>query len=249
MQIDLDLAQIATTRQSGERDYVETALARQLLHEAITAMLVEHAASLIEHGPTLVFATNLQHAEYLSEAFRARGFSAVAVSGRTGRRQRDELFTSWRRSTIQVVCNCTLLTEGYDFPGIAALVMARPTLSPGLYMQMLGRGMRKASGKTGCLVIDVLGNQPDPHCQVLLPHVVGIEEAPEDERSMGKPTGKRRSDPVLRSILGSQGETGLALLDPLGQSQYRMPAVILILTRQRAILRRARDISLTGECM
>jgi Helicase conserved C-terminal domain len=133
VQLDLDLAQVATTRQSGELDYAETTLAGQLLREAITARLVEHAASLIEQRPTLVFAASVQHAAYLSAAFRARGLAAAPVSGRSSRRQRDELFAGWKSGTIQVVCNCTLLTEGYDFPGIAALVIARPTLSPGLY--------------------------------------------------------------------------------------------------------------------
>ncbi len=137
VQLDLDLAQVATTRQSGELDYAETTLARQLLREAITARLVEHAASLIEQRPTLVFAASVQHAEYLSAAFRACGFSTAVVSGRSSRRQREELFARWKSGAIQVVCNCTLLTEGYDFPGLAALVIARPTLSPGLYMQML----------------------------------------------------------------------------------------------------------------
>jgi superfamily II DNA or RNA helicase len=162
VQVDLDLAEVATTRHSGELDYAETTLARQLLGETITVWLVAHTASLIEQRPTLVFVASVQHADYLSAAFRACGFSAAVVSGRTGRRQRDELFANWRRGSIQVVCNCALLTEGYDFPGIAALVIARPTLSPGFYMQMLGRGMRKAEGKTDCLVIDVLGTQPDP---------------------------------------------------------------------------------------
>jgi Type III restriction enzyme, res subunit/Helicase conserved C-terminal domain len=224
VQFDLDLAQVATTRHSGELDYAETTLARQQLHEAITARLAEHAASLIGQRPTLVFAGSVQHAAHLSAAFRARGLAAAPVSGRTGRKQRDEPFARWKGGAVQVVCNCALLTEGYDFPGIAALVIARPTLSPGLYMQMLGRGMRRAEGKTDCLVIDVLDNQPDPRRQVVLPHVIGIEEAPEDEGRVGEPLRSRRSDPILRSILGGSGETGLALLDPLGRSPYRWTA-------------------------
>jgi hypothetical protein len=224
LQLDLDLAQVATTRQSGELDYAETALAGQLLGETISARLVEHTTALIEQRPTLVFAASVQHAVYLSAAFCARGFSSAVVSGRTDRRQRDELFARWKSGAVQVVCNCALLTEGYDFPGISALVIARPTLSPGLYMQMLGRGMRRAVGKTDCLVIDVLGNQPDPHRQIILPHVVGIEAAPEDEMSVAGHSTSRRSDPVLRSILGGQGEMGLALLDPLGRSHYRWTA-------------------------
>jgi hypothetical protein len=209
------------TRQSGELDYAETTLAGQLLREAITARLVEHASPLNEQRPTLVFAASVQHAEYLSAAFRACGFSTAVVSGLSSRRQRDELFARWKSGAIQVVCNCALLTEGYNFPGISALIIAQPTLSPGLYMQMLGSGMRRAEGKTDCLVIDVLGSQPDPRRQVVLPHVVGIEAAPEDEGRVGEPLRSRRSDPVLRSILEGGGETGLALLDPLGRSPYR----------------------------
>lgn len=60
--VDLDLSEVATTRQSGELDYAETNLAGHLLREAITARLVKHAASLIEQRPTLVFATNVQRA-------------------------------------------------------------------------------------------------------------------------------------------------------------------------------------------
>lgn len=224
VQLDLNLAQVATTRETGELDYAETTLARQLLRETVTARLVEHAASLIALRPTLVFATSVQHAAQLSAAFGARGLAAAPVSGRTGRKQRDELFAHWKDGAIQVVCNCALLTEGYDFPGIAALVIARPTLSPGLYMQMLGRGMRRTEGKTDCLVIDALGSRPDPRRQVVLPHVIGLEAAPEDEGRAGKPLRSRSSEPALRSILGGSGETGLALLDPLGRSPYRWTA-------------------------
>ena len=91
-------------------------------------------------------------------------------------------------------------------------------------MQMLGRGMRTAEGKTDCLVIDVMGNQPDPRRQIVLPHVIGIKEEPENERRPGITTASRRTVPILRSILGGRGETGLALLDPLGHSQYRWTA-------------------------
>lgn len=219
VQVDLDLTQVTTTQQSGELDYAESTLARHLLRETITAQIVEHVTSLIGQRPTLVFAANVQHAEHLGAAFGVRGYSTALVSGRTSRKQRDEIFANWRSGVIQVVCNCALLTEGFDFPRLAALVIARPTLSPGLYMQMLGRGMRRAEGKTDCLVIDVMGNRPDPHRQVVLPNVVGIEEAPGDER---RPV--RRTDSVLQSILGNQGETGLALLDPLGRSEYRWTA-------------------------
>ena len=224
VRVDLDLEQAAITYQDGERDYAEATLARLLLHERITTRLVDHAAALIERRPTLVFAASVQHAETLAAAFSARGFRAAVVSGSTRPRQREAIYTDWRSGAIQVVCNCSLLTEGFDFPEIAALVIARPTLSPVLYLQMLGRGMRLALGKHDCLVIDVLGNQPDPRRQVVLPHVVGIDEQFADGGQEGRPAAGRRSNPFLRAVLGGQGEMGLALLDPLGRSHYRWTA-------------------------
>ena len=56
-----------------------------------------------------------------------------------------------------MLANCALLTEGFDEPSIDAIVMARPTLSKPLYIQMLGRGTRLYPGKTDCLILDVVG--------------------------------------------------------------------------------------------
>lgn len=221
VKVDLDLNQVATSRKTGELDYSETNLARHLLQETITSRIVEHVAPLIGQRPTLVFAASVKHARQLCSAFRAYGISAAVVTGHTSRKQRDLIFANWRCGVIQLVCNCSLLTEGFDFPGVAALVIARPTLSPLLYMQMLGRGMRVAEGKFDCLVVDVMGNRPDPRRQVVLPHVIGIKEESEDNQYTGVQESSKSTDPLLRSILGGQGETELALLDPLGRSQYR----------------------------
>jgi len=222
LRVNVDLARVATTRRSGEMDYVEEELANELLHNAITEEIVQQVASMIEKRPTLVFAITVEHAAQLAEAFRHLGLEATTVSTNTGRRERERIFANWRAGQIQVVCNCTLLTEGFDFPSIAALVIARPTLSPLLYIQMLGRGTRRAEGKQDCLVIDVMGNQPNTTSQVVLPLVVGVSKAEtgneeEAERS-------RTTDPILKALLGVDIESGLSLLDPIGQSHYRWVA-------------------------
>jgi superfamily II DNA or RNA helicase len=81
VQLELDLAEVTTKRQSGELDYAETTLARHLLRETVTSRLVEHAASLIAQRPTLVFAANVEHADYLNAAFRVCGYSAASFLG------------------------------------------------------------------------------------------------------------------------------------------------------------------------
>jgi hypothetical protein len=69
------------------------------------------------------------------------------VSGHITRRQWEELLAHSMCGAVQVFYNCTLLTEGYDFPANSTLVIARPTLSPTLYLQMLDKGVRKAGGE------------------------------------------------------------------------------------------------------
>jgi ATP-dependent helicase IRC3 len=115
-----------------------------------------------------------------------------------------------------------LLTEGFDFPEIAALVIARPTLSPSLYLQMLGRGTRLAAGKKDCLVLDIMGNNPDISHQVILPYVVGVVRAEGGEESERRE--RETTDPILKALLGAQTETSLTLLDPIGHSHYRWTA-------------------------
>jgi len=151
--LDLDLASLPLT-QTEEPDYAPEALTRTLLRTAVMQELVRQVAPHLEQRPTLVFAASVEHAQQLASLFCQAGRSAVAVSWHLRQSHREQIYADWRAGHIQIVCNCSLLTEGFDFPAIAALVIARPTRSPGLYVQMLGRGTRTAPGKRDCLVID-----------------------------------------------------------------------------------------------
>jgi hypothetical protein len=220
LRVDIDLADIATSRQSGEVDYAEDALAAQLLRTTITEAIARGTAARIGQRPTLAFASSIEHAEQLAGAFRQLGVSAQAISGLSRRSEREALFSDWRADRVQAICNCALLTEGFDFPAIAALLIARPTLSPSLYVQILGRGTRPAPGKRDCLVIDVMGNRPESDRQMVLPHIIGEVRA---EQGKGAERSKQ-SDPLLEALLGAETESGLSLFDPIGQSHYRWTA-------------------------
>ena len=216
LRVDIDLSQVGNRSQDGEDDYDERALCIHLARTAITEAIVQEVVPLIGQRPTLVFAASVEHAEQLAEAFCQCGIAARALSGRRSRSEREQVFAQWRAGTIQMVCNCALLTEGFDFPEIAALVIARPTRSPSLYMQMLGKGTRPALGKQDCLVLDVVGNDPDPGLQVVLPQVVGETQA----ESRATPLYRGGSDPLLKTMYGTE-RPSLSLLDPIGQSHYR----------------------------
>lgn len=91
-------------------------------------------------------------------AMRQLGISAVCVHKGTRPNQRREAVRAFRNGDVRALVNVTIMTTGFDAPAVDCIVLLRPTLSSGLYVQMLGRGMRTADGKADCLVLDFAGN-------------------------------------------------------------------------------------------
>lgn len=106
----------------------------------------------------LAFAVSVAHAELLTEALKSAGESAALVHGGMARTDRAEMLEAFADGGGRWLVNCELLTTGYDCPGIDAICCWRPTQSKALWVQMLGRGMRLAPGKSDCLVVDFGGN-------------------------------------------------------------------------------------------
>ena len=108
----------------------------------------------------LVFCVSISHAEAMREEFRAQGVVAEAITSKTSSGERERIFNGFKAGTIKALTNVGVATTGFDYPDIDVIVMARPTLSPGLYVQMSGRGMRvKSPGHhKDCLVLDFAGN-------------------------------------------------------------------------------------------
>lgn len=103
---------------------------------------------------TIVFAANIEHSKALADEFTKAGFKAAAVWGADPERAQKML--AHKNGDIQVLVNCNVATEGYDDPSITCVILARPTTSPVLYTQMIGRGTRLYFGKTDVAVIDVV---------------------------------------------------------------------------------------------
>jgi DNA repair protein RadD len=106
---------------------------------------------------TVVFAVNVAHSMQLVERFRAAGVVAEHVDGESPIPEREGVLRRLARGETQVVCNVNVLTEGWDCPELEVVVLARPTLSVGFYMQMVGRGLRPAFGKSICRIHDHAG--------------------------------------------------------------------------------------------
>lgn len=108
----------------------------------------------------VVFAVDVEHAEALAAKFKAADITAAMISGTTPIDERRERLAAFRRGDIRVMCNCEVLTEGWDDRGVSAVLMARPTKSRALYTQCIGRSLRRCDeeGKKDAIVIDFADN-------------------------------------------------------------------------------------------
>ena len=110
-----------------------------------------------ERQSWLVFCAGVAHAQHIAEALQDEGITTECVTGETPSAERDRILTDFKAGRIRALTNANVLTTGFDAPGIDLVAMLRPTMSPGLYVQMAGRGLRIAPGKTDCLVLDFAG--------------------------------------------------------------------------------------------
>jgi superfamily II DNA or RNA helicase len=150
---DLDLRGVRKLAGDYSGKQLGAALEDSLAPEAVAKAVAEHAPD----RPAILFAPLVSTAELFCEALREAGFTAEVVSGETPPDVRRSLLEDFRARRVQILCNAMLFTEGTDLPLTSCIIIARPTLNPGLYVQMVGRALRPDIGKDDCLVLDVVG--------------------------------------------------------------------------------------------
>jgi len=106
----------------------------------------------------LVFACGIRHGEHVASKLRELGQRVECVFGDTLSFERDRTLADFKAGKLKYLVNVGVLTHGFDAPNIDCVAMLRPTMSPGLYYQMVGRGFRLCEGKKDCLVLDFGGN-------------------------------------------------------------------------------------------
>ena len=105
----------------------------------------------------MFFATGVRHSENLRDILLSRGISAVSVTGDMAKKEREQAIADFKSGKITAITQVGCLNVGFDHPDIDLLVMARPTMSPGLYLQQAGRGLRPKSHTDHCMVLDFAG--------------------------------------------------------------------------------------------
>lgn len=106
----------------------------------------------------LIFCAGIEHAEHIAEILNQKGIIASPITSEMSAERREEILYLFSHGQIKALTNARLLTTGYDYPDIDMVVMLQPTLSPVLYSQEAGRGLRKKTNGGDCLLLDFAGN-------------------------------------------------------------------------------------------
>lgn len=127
---------------------------RLIVLERVLEICADPEAQVIYFGPSVL------DAECMAFLLRTRGVEAVAISGNTREVTRRQVIADFRARRVKVLCNCEVLTTGFDAPLVTHVVMARPTVSQVLYEQMVGRGLRgpRFGGTAHCVIVDLEDN-------------------------------------------------------------------------------------------
>lgn len=137
-------------------DYNVTDLDQRM--SVITGDILTHFRKHGGDKKTLGFTPTVRFAEYMADLFNAEGIASDYVCGKDSDDRRMEVFERYRNGDIQVLWNCEVLIKGYDQPDIEVGIIARPTRSLSLHIQMLGRLLRTAPGKEKAIILDHAGN-------------------------------------------------------------------------------------------
>ena len=155
-----DLAGIRATAGDFDMQQAASVLNRSVLNDAV----VRHWRERAGDRRTIVFCATVDHARAVAAAFRDDGITADTLTGDMPAEDRADLIARFDRGDVQVITNCMVLTEGFDSQPVGCIVILRPMLHKGTFIQAIGRGLRKVDPerfpgivKTECVVLDFTG--------------------------------------------------------------------------------------------
>lgn len=153
----LDLTDVPTSRRSGTVDYRETELAEALEDSGAFDLVAQAVATELADRKGAVFAPTVASSRALADRLSALGQRAEHLDGETPKTERKAMLDRFRAGTTRWLCNVGIISEGFDVPDMDAVVLARPTRSRIFFRQAVGRALRSSPGKTGAVVLDVVG--------------------------------------------------------------------------------------------
>lgn len=217
---DLDLRGVRKQGGDFQQKALASAVVKSMAPEIVAKNYREHA----EDRPGILFWPSVESAYLGAEAMIAEGFTCEVVEGDMPPEQRRHVLAQAQSGEVQTLSSCMVLTEGFDNPRMSCAVIGRPTDSPMLYQQMVGRVLRPhaESGKVDALVLDVVGAGKQHTLDALIDledktkraAAQDAEEFELDENAL--PTGG------IAELIPYHGETVALEFDPLARNSKRV---------------------------
>lgn len=179
-------------------------------------IIVDTYLQYVKSKKVVVFCASVRHAEKVAELFRENQVNSEAVSGTLRNSERERILKEYEVGSIDVLCACDLLNEGWDSPKTEVLFMARPTMSKTLYLQQLGRGMRKSEGKEYLMVFDFIDNANLFNMPYSLHRLLNLSQYRPGQLALGPDSQMKLDQDIL-----SRGEKPKAIIDfPVDVTDY-----------------------------
>ena len=152
--------ELSEVKRNSGGDYILKSLAEATNGDKVVCDAVAEAVRIMNaenRRAAVFFCTDVEHCEAVSAELRRHGIVAPAVTGKTPAVTRDRVVQDFKAGRYRAICNVNVYTEGFNAKHVDCVVLLRPTLSAGLFAQMVGRGLRLHPNKTDCLVLDFAG--------------------------------------------------------------------------------------------
>lgn len=153
---DTDFSDVPWDR-AGEREAIDNVVTGNHARARLIVNEWRRLCAQPEQARALVFCVSVAHAQFMTEQLNRAGLSAACVVGTSSDEERRSAPVRLARGEICALVTVDLYNEGIDLPNVDTLLLLRPTQSPVLFQQQIGRGLRLATGKESCLVLDFVG--------------------------------------------------------------------------------------------
>lgn len=138
-------------------DYLDSEMMAIMDTDKIRANVVKTYLSYANDKKGLVYTINKTHNEHICQQFIDNGIEARAIDSDTDASTRAEIVEQFKQGKFKVLCNVNIFSEGFDCPDVEFIQLARPTKSLSMFLQQIGRGLRRTEDKQKVIFLDNVG--------------------------------------------------------------------------------------------
>ena len=139
-------------------DYAEQELMKVCDKTKIRARLIKSYKDYALGKKGIVYSINKTHNKHIASQYEEIGVRVATIDADTPESERKKIVNDFRAGRVDIICNVNIFSEGFDCPDVDFVQLARPTLSLSLYLQQVGRALRKSEGKDCALILDNVGS-------------------------------------------------------------------------------------------